>query len=79
MAGMNHVGDLFGAVRFPQVVKTVRTYEESGGCSSARLLNREKQEGCPAGKVLLATESVMCTTLGKILFPGSNGCNGYER
>ena len=57
MAGMNHVGDLFGAGKMflPQVVKTARTMKKAVAILQP-VIESEKQAGAAsAGKVLLAT------------------------
>ena len=57
MAGMNHVGDLFGAGKMflPQVVKTARTMKKAVAILQP-VIESEKEEGTTAaGKVLLAT------------------------
>ena len=57
MAGMNHVGDLFGSGKMflPQVVKTARTMKKAVAILQP-YIEAEKKEGArSAGKVLLAT------------------------
>lgn len=48
MAGMNHVGDLFGAGKMflPQVVKTARTMKKAVAVLQP-VIESEKQEGLP--------------------------------
>ena len=63
MAGMNHVGDLFGAGKMflPQVVKTARTMKKAVAILQP-VIESEKQAGAAsAGKVLLATVKRRCT------------------
>ena len=78
MAGMNHVGDLFGAGKMflPQVVKTARTMKKAVAVLQP-VIESEKQEGAAsAGKVLLATvKGDVQTTLGKYCFRS----NGLQR
>ena len=57
MAGMNHVGDLFGSGKMflPQVVKTARTMKKAVAILQP-YIEAEKEEGArSAGKVLVAT------------------------
>lgn len=71
MAGMNHVGDLFGAGKMflPQVVKTARTMKKAVAVLQP-VIESEKQEGAAsAGRVLLATVKGDVHDIGKILFP----------
>ena len=57
MAGMNRVGELFGAGKMflPQVVKTARTMKQAVGILQP-YIEKERSDGAmKAGKVLLAT------------------------
>ena len=68
MAGMNHVGDLFGAGKMflPQVVKTARTMKKAVAILQP-IIESEKEEGATAaGKVLLATVKGDVHDIGKI-------------
>lgn len=80
MAGMNHVGDLFGAGKMflPQVVKTARTMKKAVAVLQP-VIESEKQEGAAsAGKVLLATVKGDVHDIGKNIVSVIMACNGYE-
>lgn len=80
MAGMNHVGDLFGAGKMflPQVVKTARTMKKAVAVLQP-VIELEKQEGAAsAGKVLLATVKGDVHDIGKNIVSVVMACNGYE-
>lgn len=79
MAGMNHVGDLFGAGKMflPQVVKTARTMKKAVAILQP-VIESEKQEGTVAGKVLLATVKGDVHDIGKNIVSVVMACNGYE-
>ena len=80
MAGMNHVGDLFGAGKMflPQVVKTARTMKKAVAVLQP-VIESEKQEGAAsAGKVLLATVKGDVHDIGKNIVSVVMACNGYE-
>ena len=80
MAGMNHVGDLFGACKMflPQVVKTARTMKKAVAVLRP-VIESEKQEGAAsAGKVLLATVKGDVHDIGKNIVSVVMACNGYE-
>ncbi len=80
MAGMNHVGDLFGAGKMflPQVVKTARTMKKAVAILQP-VIEAEKQEGsASAGKVLLATVKGDVHDIGKNIVSVVMACNGYE-
>ena len=80
MAGMNHVGDLFGAGKMflPQVVKTARTMKKAVAVLQP-VIESEKQEGAAsAGKVLLASVIVEVLDIGKNIVSVVMACNGYE-
>lgn len=80
MAGMNHVGDLFGAGKMflPQVVKTARTMKKAVAILQP-VIESEKQEGTgSAGKVLLATVKGDVHDIGKNIVSVVMACNGYE-
>ena len=80
MAGMNHVGDLFGAGKMflPQVVKTARTMKKAVAVLQP-VIESEKQEGAAsAGKVLLATVKGDVHDIGKNIVAVVMACNGYE-
>lgn len=80
MAGMNHVGDLFGSGKMflPQVVKTARTMKRAVAILQP-YIEAEKQEGArSAGKVLLATVKGDVHDIGKNIVGVVMACNGYE-
>lgn len=80
MAGMNHVGDLFGAGKMflPQVVKTARTMKKAVAILQP-VIESEKQEGISsAGKVLVATVKGDVHDIGKNIVSVVMACNGYE-
>ena len=80
MAGMNHVGDLFGAGKMflPQVVKTARTMKKAVAVLQP-VIESERQEGAAsAGKVLLATVKGDVHDIGKNIVSVVMACNGYE-
>lgn len=80
MAGMNHVGDLFGSGKMflPQVVKTARTMKKAVAILQPHI-EAEKQEGiASAGKVLLATVKGDVHDIGKNIVAVVMACNGYE-
>lgn len=73
MAGMNHVGDLFGSGKMflPQVVKTARTMKKAVAILQP-YIEAEKEEGArSAGKVLVATVKATCTTSERTSCPWS--------
>lgn len=80
MAGMNHVGDLFGAGKMflPQVVKTARTMKRAVAILQP-VIESEKQSGTTsAGRVLLATVKGDVHDIGKNIVSVVMACNGYE-
>ncbi len=79
MAGMNHVGDLFGSGKMflPQVVKKARTMKRAVAILQP-YIEAEKTEGHSAGKVLLATVKGDVHDIGKNIVGVVMACNGYE-
>lgn len=80
MAGMNHVGDLFGSGKMflPQVVKTARTMKKAVAFLQP-YIEAEKKEGAKsAGKVLVATVKGDVHDIGKNIVSVVMACNGYE-
>lgn len=80
MAGMNHVGDLFGAGKMflPQVVKTARTMKKAVAIIQP-YIEAGKQEGArSAGKILVATVKGDVHDIGKNIVSVVMACNGYE-
>ncbi len=79
MAGMNHVGELFGAGKMflPQVVKSARVMKQA----VAHLLpwlEAEKEGGSSRGKILLATVKGDVHDIGKNIVGVVLGCNNFE-
>ncbi len=79
MAGMNVVGDLFGAGKMflPQVVKSARVMKKSVAVLTP-YIEAEKTQGSSAGKILLATVKGDVHDIGKNIVGVVLGCNGYE-
>lgn len=80
MAGMNHVGDLFGSGKMflPQVVKTARTMKKAVAILQP-CIEAEKEEGArSAGKVLVATVKGDVHDIGKNIVSVVMACNNYE-
>ncbi len=84
MAGMNVVGDLFGAGKMflPQVVKSARVMKKSVAwllpfIEQEKLLNPAATTGS-AGKILMATVKGDVHDIGKNIVGVVLGCNGYE-
>ncbi|MBR5060827.1 MAG: methionine synthase [Prevotella sp.] len=81
MAGMNEVGELFGAGKMflPQVVKTARTMKQA--VSILRPYIEQEKEGTNSskrGKVLLATVKGDVHDIGKNIVGVVMACNNYE-
>lgn len=81
MAGMNHVGDLFGAGKMflPQVVKSARVMKKAVA-TLLPYIEAEKISGSSnsAGKILLATVKGDVHDIGKNIVGVVLGCNNYE-
>lgn len=80
MAGMNKVGELFGAGKMclPQVVKTARTMKQAVAILQP-YIEAERSEGAKkAGKVLLATVKGDVHDIGKNIVSVILACNNYE-
>jgi 5-methyltetrahydrofolate--homocysteine methyltransferase len=80
MAGMNIVGDLFGAGKMflPQVVKSARVMKKAVAYLHP-FMEAEKQAGARrAGRVLLATVKGDVHDIGKNIVGVVLACNGYE-
>ena len=80
MAGMNRVGDLFGAGKMflPQVVKTARTMKQAVAILQPALEAGKQEGAAPAGRVLLATVKGDVHDIGKNIVSVVMACNGYE-
>ncbi len=79
MAGMNTVGDLFGAGKMflPQVIRSARVMKQAVRVLEPALL-AAKQAGRSQGKVLLATVKGDVHDIGKNIVGVVLGCNNYE-
>ncbi|MBZ9712992.1 methionine synthase [Deinococcus multiflagellatus] len=79
MAGMNVVGDLFGAGKMflPQVVKSARVMKRAVAHLTP-YLEAQKQAGGGKGKVLLATVKGDVHDIGKNIVGVVLACNGYQ-
>lgn len=80
MAGMNHVGQLFGEGKMflPQVVKSARTMKQAVSILQP-LIESEKEAGkSSAGRVLLATVKGDVHDIGKNIVGVVMACNNYE-
>ncbi len=79
MAGMNQVGDLFGAGKMflPQVVKSARVMKQAVAYLQP-FIEQEKNEGSTAGRILLATVKGDVHDIGKNIVGVVLGCNNFE-
>ena len=79
MAGMNRVGDLFGAGKMflPQVIRAARVMKQAVAVLDPYLKEAE-QAGATAGKLLLATVKGDVHDIGKNIVGVVLGCNNYE-
>ena len=79
MAGMNVVGDLFGAGKMflPQVVKSARVMKKSVAYLNP-YLEADKSEGDTQGKILMATVKGDVHDIGKNNVGVVLACNNYE-
>ncbi|MFT6291186.1 MAG: 5-methyltetrahydrofolate--homocysteine methyltransferase [Ilumatobacter sp.] len=79
MAGMNEVGDLFGAGKMflPQVVKSARVMKKAVAHLQP-FMEAEGGETRTAGKVLMATAKGDVHDIGKNIVGVVLGCNNYE-
>ena len=79
MAGMNTVGDLFGAGKMflPQVIRSARVMKQAVRVLEPALL-AARQQGRNQGKVLLATVKGDVHDIGKNIVGVVLGCNNYE-
>ena len=80
MAGMNRVGDLFGAGKMflPQVVKTARTMKKAVAILQPAIEAEKSGGATSAGRVLLATVKGDVHDIGKNIVSVVMACNGYE-
>jgi 5-methyltetrahydrofolate--homocysteine methyltransferase len=79
MAGMNVVGDLFGAGKMflPQVVKSARVMKQAVAYLMP-FMEAEKDARSSAGKILLATVKGDVHDIGKNIVGVVLGCNNFE-
>ncbi len=80
MAGMNHVGELFGAGKLflPQVVKTARTMKEAVAILQPLIEDGRTQTAASAGRVVVATVKGDVHDIGKNIAGVVMNCNGFE-
>jgi 5-methyltetrahydrofolate--homocysteine methyltransferase len=83
MAGMNVVGDLFGAGKMflPQVVKSARVMKKAVAILTPYMEEEKRRSGTaskPAGTVLLATVKGDVHDIGKNIVGVVLGCNNYN-
>lgn len=80
MAGMNRVGELFGAGKMflPQVVKTARTMKKAVSVLQPYIEAGREKGTKKAGKVLLATVKGDVHDIGKNIVSVIMACNNYE-
>lgn len=80
MAGMNRVGDLFGAGKMflPQVVKAARTMKKAVSILQPVIEAEKSEKKASAGRVLLATVKGDVHDIGKNIVAVVMACNGYE-
>lgn len=80
MAGMNHVGDLFGSGKMflPQVVKTARTMKKAVAILQPYIEAEKEESARSAGKVLVATVKGDVHDIGKNIVSVVMACNNYE-
>lgn len=80
MAGMNRVGELFGAGKMflPQVVKTARTMKQAVAILQPTIEMQKQNTTITSGKVLLATVKGDVHDIGKNIVSVVMACNGYE-
>jgi 5-methyltetrahydrofolate--homocysteine methyltransferase len=79
MAGMRHVGELFGAGKMflPQVVKSARVMKKAVAVLEP-YMEASKRAGGGAGKIVLATVKGDVHDIGKNIVGVVLSCNGYE-
>ena len=82
MAGMNVVGDLFGAGKMflPQVVKSARAMKKAVAYLLPYMEERKRQTGAASaqGRILMATVKGDVHDIGKNIVGVVLGCNNYE-
>ncbi len=80
MAGMNYIGELFGAGKMflPQVVKAARTMKKAVAILQPSIEAEKQGKAEAVGKVLLATVKGDVHDIGKNIVAVVMACNGYE-
>ena len=80
MAGMNEVGELFGAGKMflPQVVKTARTMKQAVAILQPFIEAEQQGEGSSAGRVVLATVKGDVHDIGKNIAAVVMACNNFD-
>jgi 5-methyltetrahydrofolate--homocysteine methyltransferase len=80
MAGMNHVGDLFGAGKMflPQVVKSARVMKKAVAVLTPLIATGRNGRREPAGRILMATVRGDVHDIGKNIVQVILGCHNYE-
>ncbi len=80
MAGLNRVGDLFGAGKMflPQVIRSARVMKRAVAVLEPHLLELKSGAARSAGKVLMATVKGDVHDIGKNIVSVVLGCNNYE-
>lgn len=80
MAGMNHVGELFGEGKLflPQVVKAARTMKQAVALLQPLIESGRSASAASAGRVVIATVKGDVHDIGKNIAGVVMGCNGYE-
>ncbi len=80
MAGMNYIGELFGAGKMflPQVVKAARTMKQAVTILQPYIEAEKQGKTVAAGKVLLATVKGDVHDIGKNIVAVVMACNGYD-
>jgi 5-methyltetrahydrofolate--homocysteine methyltransferase len=80
MAGLNQVGDLFGAGKMflPQVIRSARVMKRAVGVLEPYLEKMADGSVASAGKVVMATVKGDVHDIGKNIVGVVLGCNGYD-
>jgi len=80
MAGMNQVGELFGAGKMflPQVIRSARVMKKAVAVLEPHLMRLRKDGQVNAGKILMATVKGDVHDIGKNIVAVVLGCNNYE-
>ncbi len=80
MAGMNHVGELFGTGKMflPQVIRSARVMKKAVGVLDPYLAALDDGQGSNAGTVLMATVKGDVHDIGKNIVSVVMGCNNYR-